>query len=153
MMFVFDLGDYVKDEATGFEGRINGRAIWDTGNIQYSIKPMVKDDGQMPNGHWIDGDHLAVIPGRSIKSNYGNPLFVFNIGDKVKSVLIPFSGHVKGCVQWINGCLEYIVVSSELNDGKSVQDWFCETELEKIADPVPRETRKCGGPDSPSDRY
>lgn len=152
-MFEFKLGEYVIDEATGFEGRINGRVVWDTGNIQYSVKPKVKESGEMGTGHWLDGDYLKAVPEKSLVSKYGEPEFQFSNGEKVKSILVPYFGRVKALAQWLNGCLEYVVVNEQLEKGATITEWFGETELESVAPPIKRETRLTGGPSSVSDRY
>ena len=58
--FDYDMGQFVTCKLTGFAGIINGLVEWDTGNLQYSIKPKVGDDGKMIESMYIDGDFFSV---------------------------------------------------------------------------------------------
>ncbi len=148
-MFDFELGNYVVDGATCFKGVIDGRAIWNTGNIQYSVKPKVKDDGSMQDSMWIDGDHLKLQDGdNGVDSKYGNPAFKFDNGDEVKSTIFKFKGIVVGKIQWLNGCLEYSICSQKLDsEQKGVFKTIAEEELELVKPKaVKTKKRKFGGP-------
>lgn len=152
-MFDLELGTYVKDKVTGFEGIINGRVLWDTGNVQYSVKSRVKDDGSVGSGLWIDPDYFQITKEKSMESNHGQPNFIFSNGEKVQSLKTGYKGHINGCIQWLNGCLEYNVTSEKLEKGKVVLEWFNENELKTLSKTLDLEKRPTGGPESISDRY
>lgn len=149
-MFDFELGTFVTDNVTGFAGIINGRVDWDTGNLQYSVKPRVKENGDMSDGRYIDGDNFLVDNERSVACAHGDPDFQFENGQKVRSLKTPFKGTISSRVQSLNGCLHYQVTGDTLEKGAEVTEFLSETEIELIPDaqPVQRETRRTGGPDS-----
>lgn len=149
-MFKFKMGIYVTDIATNFEGIINGRVVWDDGCIQYSVKPPVRDGGDMLDGRWVDGDYFCIDKNKGVTSKYGDPNFKFSNGDKVKSIIVPFEGTITGQFQYLNGCLEYRVTSKSLHEGHPIHEVFPETELKSTGRPVKRETRITGGPDKKS---
>jgi len=151
-MFEFELGMYVEDKVTGFSGIINGRAIYDTGCIQYSVKPKVKQDGVMSEAFFIDGDYLVVDPERSVESRHGDPSFTFELGVHVCSTKTPFKGYISAQNQCLNGCIQYLIVSDKLGeDGCPVNVWHDETELvvTTVASVV-QERRTTGAMDRPS---
>lgn len=157
------IGKYVRDGLSGFEGYINGIGIWDTGCVQYSIKPRTEKYGKMSEGHWIDPNFLVDLSIEELhdKEKDGEfypPLefndkykFEFNNGDQVKSIKTPAEGIVIGQVRWINGCNQYWVRGLKLSrDGKQISWWLDEAEAKLIkTKKVKQETRKTGGPDSP----
>lgn len=144
------LGIYVKDKLTGFEGYINGIVFWDTGNVQYSVKPQCLD-GKMQESHWVDGNFLEKhaagdYPALKISTKYE---FSFNNGDEIKSFKSTARGIISGQVRWINGCNQYWVTGGKLNrDNKVSTYWMDETELILVREKkINRETRPTGGPD------
>jgi len=46
--FKFELGEYVKDAVTGFEGYVYSRATWRIGANTYGIKSKELTDGKIP---------------------------------------------------------------------------------------------------------
>lgn len=148
--FNYDLGAHVTDQVSGFEGIINGRILWDNGCIQYSIKAKVKENGDIGECRFIDGDHLQQDNERSITSYYGDPTFEFSNGEKVTSIKTPFKGHISGCMQSLNGCIQYSVTSLNLEKGKVITEWLDETEIKSLKSAIKQKTRNTGGPDSRS---
>jgi len=147
-MFNFELGNYVTDQSTGFKGVIDGRAIWNTGNIQYSVRPKVSEEGKLPDSIWIDGDHLVVKAANNINSEYTDPRFKFDNGDQVKALLFDFKGTIVGQVQWLNGCLEYSVLCKKLDkENLMIFKVIAEQEITLVkAKAVPIQKRETGGP-------
>lgn len=146
-MFKFELGVYVRDQLTGFEGTIDGRAHRLGGFDQYSIKPKVDDAGKMQEGFWLDENHLVEDAGKSLAPVHGAPTFKYKIGEKVKDKLSGFDGVVESQIQWINGCQSYWVDSVKLVDGKPATATFLETQLESKNKVVELENSgKVGGP-------
>lgn len=132
-MFKYELGKFVTDASTGFAGIINARWERISGNIQYSIKPMVGDDGKMTDSFWVDDDYLVIDEEKSIKSKYGNPFFKFSNGDKVKiTTCDKFTGYIVGRSQCLNGCLQYYIQHDKLIGGETKSEWFSEPELKLV---------------------
>jgi len=156
-MFKIKLGKYVVDAASGFEGVVEGRCLWNTGNIQYSVQPKIKED-KKPDSMWIDGDHLvihedptnpnAIAEHKGVVSKYGHPNFLLDNGDEVKSTIFDFKGMVVGKIQWLNGCLEYSIAQKKLTkDHMIVYKTLAEEELELVkAKKVVTKQRNTGGP-------
>jgi len=148
-MFNFKLGSYVTDAATGFEGVIDGRAVWNTGNVQYSVRPKMSEDGTLTDSQWVDGDHLQLSDGdKGVDSKYGAPEFKFDNGDQVKSTIFKFKGTIIGQIQWLNGCLEYSICSKELDkEQRGIFKTISEMEI-KLIKPKAVKTpkRRTGGP-------
>lgn len=66
-MFIHDLGLKFKDQVTGFEGILVGRAEHLYGCNTYGIQPVIDKDGKKPKVLWFD-------EGRLIKTGEGiNP--------------------------------------------------------------------------------
>ena len=70
-----NLGDKVRDEITGFEGRVTGVATYISGCVQYSIAPPVDKDGKMSDANWIDEQRLVVVEEKEViaRRNTGGP--------------------------------------------------------------------------------
>lgn len=59
-----NLGKKGKDIISGFEGIIIGYCKYLTGCNQYLIRPACcKNDGSMPDAHWLDEDRVEILPG------------------------------------------------------------------------------------------
>jgi len=150
-MFEFNLGTFVTDKSTGFCGVIIGRVRWNSGAIQYSVQPPVKEgETSMPDSIWIDGDYFEVDEERGVASAWGAPDFLFDLGTKVKSIHTPLVGYVTGQCQCLNGCLRYTVTSNTLHEGNKVVSWFDETSIESLNKSISQEERTSGGPSSSS---
>ena len=151
-MFKFELGKFVTDKSTGFAGIINGRWEKISGNIQYSVKPLVGTDGKMTDSFWVDGDYLEIDEVKSIKSKHGLPDFKFNNGDLVRAITCrQFSGYIVGRSQCLNGCILYYVQHDKLIEGELKNEWFSEPELHLIKEEVAKvEPKRNGGPSTKS---
>jgi len=153
-IFKLELGTHVFDDVSEFEGIINARLRRDSGNIQYSVKPPVKENGEMAEAWWLDGENLSVNDvDKSIDSKYlGEPDFKYNNGDIVRSLKSPYRGVVAAQMQYLNGCLFYEVTSDKLEKGLEVTMTFSETELKPVAKAksIKQEQRPTGGPESRS---
>lgn len=57
----FELGSRLRDVVTGFEGTATAVVKYLNGCVQYCIVPKVKEDGNMPNGEYIDVDRLEFV--------------------------------------------------------------------------------------------
>lgn len=124
-MFTKDLGRFATDQVTGFNGIVSGTIWWDRGNIQYSIKPKMTDDGKMPEAFWIDTNFLQFDDEKSISVDgikYKD--FEFQCGDVVKSIHSGFEGTVTGMMLHINGCHQYHCVAKKLHEGKEIEQWL-----------------------------
>lgn len=60
------LGKEVRSIVTGFKGVATSKVTYINGCIQFCVKPRMKDDGLMPEGHYIDVEELEVI-GEGVK--------------------------------------------------------------------------------------
>ena len=58
---MIELGQYVRDEVTGFEGVATARVEYLNGCIQYCVRPRVNKDGEMQEAHYIDDVQLVVV--------------------------------------------------------------------------------------------
>lgn len=57
-----EVGDLVKDQVSGIEGVLTGRAIWLNGCVQFLLRPKAgKGDNKFPDGIWMDGHQLKVL--------------------------------------------------------------------------------------------
>lgn len=124
-LFTIHLGKFATDQVTGFSGIVNGAIWWDRGNLQYSIKPKIGDDGKMSEAFWIDTDFLEYDEEKSISvGGITYKDFEFECGDILKSSHSGFKGIVSGMMLCLNGCHQYHVVSEKLHEGKEVGQWL-----------------------------
>jgi hypothetical protein len=65
-MFVVQHGAKVKDQITGFDGHVTGRADYITGCNQILVQPRTNKEGAYVEGRWFDEHRLVVIAGESI---------------------------------------------------------------------------------------
>ena len=79
-------------------------------------------------------------------------IFKFELRDEVKDTITGFAGVITARIQWLNGCVRYMVSSRTRNkDGKTVEDTIDEQQLVYLHPPkapkVPKEEKKKpGGP-------
>ncbi len=60
--FKFKCGQRVEDSLTGFNGIIDGAAIWINGCVRYSVIPKIKKgENTRPEGWWIDEAQLNLL--------------------------------------------------------------------------------------------
>lgn len=59
--FTIPLGSRIRDKVTGLEGITTGRCEYPNGCVQYLIRPKIKDDGTVQDGHWIDDQQIEYI--------------------------------------------------------------------------------------------
>lgn len=64
--FIFQNGDTVKDETTGFQGIVVSCSSFLSGCNRYGLQPKVKKDGSMPEAQWFDEPRLKLVK-RAIK--------------------------------------------------------------------------------------
>jgi hypothetical protein len=55
------LGNKVRDKVTGFTGIATTRLEYLNGCVQFCVKPMVSEDGKMPEGEYIDDAQLEFV--------------------------------------------------------------------------------------------
>lgn len=75
--FKHNLGEFVKDKVSGFQGTIDARCQWLNGCIRYSVMPKMKEgEAKMPESFWIDEAQIEKVDnGVSIKkSKRGGPV-------------------------------------------------------------------------------
>ena len=58
---MIELGKKAKDEITGFEGTITGRAQYLYGCDQYCIVPPVDKEGKIGKGEWFDEGRVKIV--------------------------------------------------------------------------------------------
>jgi hypothetical protein len=63
---MIELGQKGKDQITGFEGIITGRATYMYGCDQYCLSPEVDKDGKIQDGVWFDEGRIK-ITGNGVK--------------------------------------------------------------------------------------
>jgi hypothetical protein len=74
------LGDRVRDEISGFEGIVTGRAEYLYGCVQVLVNPAEVKDGSPIAGTWLDEDRTvpvvkeAFAPPASAKERAGGPV-------------------------------------------------------------------------------
>ena len=61
---MLDLGLYVQDLITGFEGVITGRCEYITGCNQYLLAPKIKVGESMAGGQWFDEQRIKIVDGK-----------------------------------------------------------------------------------------
>lgn len=62
-MFVFELGETLRDKVSGFKGICTGRADYLTGCRQYKLQPKGLNKEKLPwNTEWFDEEQLSVLP-------------------------------------------------------------------------------------------
>ncbi|TAM96257.1 MAG: hypothetical protein EPN45_21200 [Rhizobiaceae bacterium] len=52
------LGSRVRDKITGFTGIVTGRCEYISGCNQALVAPSAKEDGTLPDSHWVDEQRL-----------------------------------------------------------------------------------------------
>ena len=74
--------------------------------------------------------------------------FKFELGDEVKDTITNFSGVIVARIEWMNGCIRYVIQSRvRSKDSKPVDDTIDEQQLELLHKPkVKKEVAKKGGP-------
>lgn len=147
--YIKDFGKYGIDKVNGFSGTIVAAVLWDRGNMQYSLKPKVSDDGKQTDAFWCDTDFIEL--GSEIVSiknrSYDN--FIFENGDLVANIKNGFKGFVSGLAIFISGCKQYYLVSMYLEEGKEVGQWVDEQEIKMIKSRKIKTAKNCetsGGP-------
>ena len=60
-IFLFQLGEKVKDVLTGFIGIIVCQARWLNGCVKYGVQGVLKKDGVVPDPQWIDEGQLNFL--------------------------------------------------------------------------------------------
>lgn len=68
-MTKIQLGDKVRDTVTGFVGIAYSVCENFNGCIQFEIIPVVKKDGEVAKGAWIDSQQLKIIKKQAVKPN------------------------------------------------------------------------------------
>lgn len=63
------LGDYVRDEVTGFSGTVTAVAEYMDGTTQAQVQPVCNDAGEYPSSAWIDRARL--VPAVKTAKNSG----------------------------------------------------------------------------------
>lgn len=133
---------------TGFVGVITGRIQQLNGSVQYSLQPPVKEEGSyIPDGYTIDEANIKETDQQKVEVVN----FKFEGGDRVKSRVNGFEGIVTKLVQYMNGCVGY-VIEGPMREGKEVLIKAWEQELQLVdkglnapsEEPVAR--KRTGGP-------
>ena len=74
-------------------------------------------------------------------------VFKFELKEKVKDTITSFTGVVAARIQWMNGCVRYVVLSNKrTNEGKEIEATIDEQQLVSLAKPKVKVTHKPGGP-------
>jgi hypothetical protein len=60
-----------RDIITGFKGICTGKVVYITGCDQALISPEAKEDGTLPEAHWIDVQRLELVEGMNITLENG----------------------------------------------------------------------------------
>ena len=69
---------------------------------------------------------------KAFRAEKACPLFVFELGVKVKDIVSGFQGIVTSRTEYLNGCIRYGVEAQELKkDGDAHELWFDEAVLER----------------------
>lgn len=141
-------GDLVRDKLSGFEGVVTHTASWEFNCDRASVKPVALKDGSIPCSESFDIPQLEVIKAGYIDLGVVPEEPRFSYGDFVCDKLSPFRGVVFGYGRYLNGCLRIAVQSSELHEGKPVDElWFPQGQLELIKkEETSKPTVRTGGP-------
>lgn len=59
--FKFGFGDLVKDKVTGFQGIVVGQLAYNTGCLQYDVRPPVNEKGEHQCGLWLDEASMEIV--------------------------------------------------------------------------------------------
>ncbi len=62
-----NMGDKAKDQITGFEGVITGKAEYISGCSQVLLAPAVNKDGEFREGQWFDLQRIEVIRTKAVE--------------------------------------------------------------------------------------
>ena len=74
-------------------------------------------------------------------------MFKFELREKVKDTVTGFQGIVSARIEWMNGCIRYIVLSKKRTaEGKSIDDTIDEQQLISMEKPRKEKKRYSGGP-------
>lgn len=113
------LGMQVRDDITGFTGiAVNSLELL-TGTKQYGIQPAIAEGAPqvMPEPESMDWQQLTVI-GEGISARYEpitEPEDIWQLGDKLKSVVNNFNGVAVGKSISLNGCIRFTLESKTGN--------------------------------------
>lgn len=74
-------------------------------------------------------------------------MFKFECKEKVKDTVTGFVGIVAARIEWMNGCVRYVVLSNKrTNEGKEIEATIDEQQLVSMEKPKKGEKRDTGGP-------
>lgn len=76
-------------------------------------------------------------------------VFKFNLKDEVKDIITGFSGVIIARIEWLNGCVRYVVQTRKRSpDGKIIEDTIDEQQLVYLHPPkfIKEKKNKSGGP-------
>lgn len=68
------------------------------------------------------------------------------LGQKVKCRLSGFTGVVTGRIEYINGCVRYLVLAKSKKGAEPVEIWIDRTQLEVVEDDSAKKAKATGGP-------
>lgn len=64
-----NLGDKLRSVVTGFEGVAISRVEYLNGCQRFEIQPPIREDGTLPESHWIDIQELELVEGGAVSIN------------------------------------------------------------------------------------
>jgi len=81
-------------------------------------------------------------------------MFKFECKEKVKDTVTGFVGIVAARIEWMNGCIRYVVLSNKRTDeGKEIEATIDEQQLVSMEKPKKQPKRNTGGPTSNVSQY
>lgn len=124
--FIFDLGDEVKCNVTGFKGIVYSRTCWLYNCNTYSVKAQSLESGKPLSNEEFDEVSLSLISSNTVipvpltKQRY-------NLGDTVRCNLNGFTGVITGIAEWLTGCVNYSLNQEHLDfTGEAISNTWVE---------------------------
>lgn len=139
-------GNHVRCELTGIEGLVSSVALEENGNIRIGIQPKTTDN-KLIDSFFSDLPSITVLDDGI--ADKGSPFAdtEFSIGQNVRDKHSDYSGVITMLIWYLNGCVQALVLSPQLERGKPVTIALPSTRLVAIGlAPEPEVKKPTGGP-------
>lgn len=131
------LGNMARDASTGFTGRLIQKSVETNGNVRFSIQPLAKEDGTIPEGWFIDLHMIDFLEDGVADRVPPLQEAEFKAGDKLRDKISGFEGILTTTYWFLNGCIHYEVVSEKLTKEGATQAIHLPKErVEKVEAPA-----------------
>lgn len=140
------IGVTVREMVTGFEGTVTRKMENLSGFTQWCVTPPSVDN-TYPDGTFLD-PHTLEVTGEGVANLLTPPEESpeLKLGAKVKDKYSDFTGFIVSRIYEMNGCMQLVVSSPQLQDGKIVCEGMSANSLVVVEEPKVETTPKRTGP-------